>query len=50
MCILVKIRQKKEETVWGADYDTYVEIDGSLFPEVKWSDNEPTKVKIIIDK
>lgn len=41
---------KKEETVWGADYDTYVEIDGSLFPEVKWSDEEPTKVKLVIDK
>ena len=41
---------KKEETVWGADYDTFVEIDGSLFPEVKWSDEEPTKVKLVIDK
>lgn len=25
------------------------EIRTSLFPEVKWSDKEPTKVKIIID-
>lgn len=25
-------------------------IDNSLFPEVKWTDEEPTKVKIIIDK
>lgn len=41
---------KKEETVWGADYDTFVEIDGSLFPEVKWSDDNPTKVKLVIDK
>ena len=41
---------KKEETVWGADYDTFVEIDGSLFPEVKWSDAEPTKVKLVIEK
>lgn len=41
---------KKEETVWGADYDTFVEIDGSLFPEVKWSDENPTKVKLVIDK
>ena len=41
---------KKEETVWGADYDTFVEIDGSLFPEVKWSDEEPTKVRLVIDK
>ena len=41
---------KKEETVWGADYDTFVEIDGSLFPEVKWSDDKPTRVKLVIDK
>ena len=27
-----------------------VGIDNSLFPEVKWSDEEPTKVKLIIDK
>ena len=25
-------------------------LDKDLFPEVKWSDNEPTKVKLIIDK
>ena len=27
-----------------------VGIDNSLFPEVKWTDEEPTKVKITIDK
>ena len=41
---------KKEETVWGADYDTFVEIYGRLFPEVKWSDDKPTRVKLVIDK
>ena len=25
-------------------------LDKDLFPEVQWSDNEPTKVKIVIDK
>ena len=25
-------------------------LNGSLFPEVKWSDEEPTKVKITIEK
>lgn len=25
-------------------------IGRSMFPEVKWSDKEPTKVKLIIDK
>ena len=25
-------------------------LDKDLFPEVQWSDDEPTKVKIVIDK
>ena len=25
-------------------------LDKDLFPEVQWSDDEPTKVKLIIDK
>ena len=31
-------------------YAYYIELDSSLFPEVKWSDDEPTKVKLVIDK
>ena len=27
-----------------------VQLDKDLFPEVKWSDEEPTKVKLVIDK
>ena len=26
------------------------ELPGTMFPEVKWSDNEPTKVKLVIEK
>ena len=25
-------------------------LDKELFPEVKWSDDEPTKVKLVIEK
>ena len=25
-------------------------LDKDLFPEVQWSDDEPTKVKLVIDK
>lgn len=32
---------------WSKDY---YEIKSSLFPEVKWSDKEPTKVKLVIEK
>lgn len=41
---------KKEKLVWDAEYDDFIELGGSLFPEVKWSDKEPTKVKLVIDK
>lgn len=39
----------KIDKIWDYNSD-YEEIDGSLFPEVKWSDAEPTKVKLMIDK
>ena len=39
----------KKDMIWDYNSD-YEEIDCSLFPEVKWSDEEPTKVKLIIDK
>lgn len=41
---------KKEKSVWDAEYDDFIELDGSLFKEVQWSDEEPTKVKLLIDK
>lgn len=39
----------KGESIWDDNGD-FVKIDCNLFPEVKWSDDEPTKVKLIIDK
>ena len=41
---------KKEKSVWDAEYDDFIELDGSLFKEVQWSDKDPTKVKLVIDK
>lgn len=35
---------------WFNGTKDYCNIKKSLFPEVKWSDDEPTKVKLIIDK
>ena len=35
---------------WYNGSRDYYEIKASLFPEVKWSDKEPTKVKLVIDK
>ena len=35
---------------WFNGTTDYCDIKKSLFPEVQWSDNEPTKVKLVIDK
>lgn len=40
----------KGKYTWSDDLDNYIELDSSLFPEVQWSDAEPTNVKLIIDK
>ena len=47
---LFEKKPEKDDTYWCYDDGDYMEIDGSLFPEVKWSDAEPTKVKLVIDK
>lgn len=39
----------KIDKLWDYGKD-YAEIDRSLFPEVKWSDAEPTRVKIVLEK
>ena len=41
---------KKVDSCWANDLGEFIEIDGSLLPEVQWSDDKPTKVKLIIDK
>ena len=43
----------KREFMWTTSINKCayaLELDSSLFPEVQWSDDEPTKVKLIIDK
>ena len=40
----------KGYTSWTTDDGDSLQIDSHLFPEVQWSDEEPTKVKLVIDK
>ena len=42
--------KKLLNTTWFAFELYFMKISELLFPEVKWEDEEPTKVKIIIDK
>ena len=43
-------KPEKCNTIWDDYEDSFIAIDDSLFPEVQWSDEEPTKVKLVIDK
>ena len=46
-----KNHPKKDDGYWYCDEDAdCMEMDGHLFTEVQWSDEEPTKVKLVIDK
>ena len=36
--------------MWISDNYNPYSINPNSFPEVKWSDDEPTKVKLVIDK
>ena len=46
-----KVPPKKKREKWvGRTFSTIIEIPKRHFPEVQWSDEEPTKVKLVIDK
>lgn len=51
LCLFVGGKPNKYTYTWqNCMAKEMIRIDNSLFPEVKWSDEEPTKVKFIIDK
>lgn len=41
---------KRESDYWACYDGDCAELEPHLFPEVQWSDEEPTKVKLVIDK
>lgn len=46
-------KPRKGYSVWLADPNPLGccrRLDDALFPEVQWSDEEPTKVKLVIEK
>ena len=53
LCIFTDIQNRKKDTWDGMqisdNYNPYL-ISPDLFHEVQWSDEEPTKVKLVIDK
>ena len=47
--VYVDKKPEKSDKIWDG-YGEYAELDPRLFSEVKWSDEDPTKVKLVIDK
>lgn len=46
--LIIGAKPVKLQFMWGYPMDgNYIELDSSLFPEVKWLDDEPTKVKLV---
>ena len=45
-----KPKKDTGEGMWISDNYNPYPINPDLFPEVKWSDDETTKVKLVIDK
>ena len=47
---LYKGKPIKYSTYWRRPLPKdMIQLDNSLFPEVQWSDEEPTKVKLVIN-
>ena len=50
LCLLAGSKITKQSTYWYCEDGEFLELDCGLFPEVQWSDEEPTRVKLLIDK
>ena len=43
-------KPKKKSYFWHAPQVGYMLLDDSLFPEVKWEDEEPTEITLTVKK
>lgn len=50
LVLFFREKPEKKRSQWNNQIDSWIEIDSHLFPEVKWSDKEPTRVSITIKK
>ena len=49
--LVIGAKPIKLQCIWSCPIEAKsIQLDSSSYPEVKWSDNEPTKVKLVIDK
>lgn len=50
---LYKNKPRKGQSMWivqGDHIGFFLRLDDESFPKIQWSDEEPTKVKLVIDK
>ena len=50
LCLFIGEKPKKYKTYWHDWSGGWKRINSNLFPEVKWLDEEPTKIKLVIEK
>ena len=50
LCLLAGSKITKQSTYWYCEDGEFLELGCGLFPEVQWSDAEPTKVRLVIEK
>ena len=48
--LYVGTKPDKNDFIWNSLSADVIRLDSSLFPEVQWSDEEPTKVKLVIER
>lgn len=48
--LFIDEKPEKIENIWLNVDGDFIQIDSSLFSKVKWSDEEPTKVKLVIER
>lgn len=49
LCLFYYFKPQKGKNVWSGDTHPII-LPQFMFPEIKWSDSEPTEVEIIIKK
>ena len=48
--LYVGTKPEKNDFIWNSLSAGVIRLDSNSFPEVQWEDEEPTKVKLVIDK
>ena len=48
--LYVGTKPEKNDFIWNSLSADVIRLDSNSFPEVQWEDEEPIKVKLVIDK